>query len=94
MPRNKAKFRQDLKEAFRAAELASTKAAISTNTLEEDTVETAAEKIAQNCAKTYSETLLPKLADIIDNYIDSLEFNVSGLSNGGGTVAGKLFIMP
>lgn len=95
MARNKNKFANDIKEALIEAETEASKISFSMNGIgENDSVETIAQKVANATANKFAEVLAPKLQKAIDEHIDSLEFNVSGLANSGGVVTGILKIIP
>lgn len=91
--RDKNKFKTDLEKALGDAQMEAQKVTFDMGSIGEiDSVGSIAEKVAQKTSKKFAEVLAPKLQKAIDDYLDSLEFDVSGLANSGGTVVGILKI--
>ena len=95
MPRNKSQFRNAMKLAFTNATKDSQQAAFATASVDEnDSHAEVSTKMSNACANAFAESLFPTMTDIIDNYLNSLEFDVTGLSNGAGAVSGVLKVKP
>jgi hypothetical protein len=94
MSRNKTKFAKDLSELFSKAQLESQKAALETKVSETDSFEEAAKKISIAASKAFEKELFPKLADIFDEYLESIEYDFSAVSSPAGPVTGKLKLLP
>lgn len=88
MPRNKTKFRQELGIALASAMTDSANAAFNAGVTEDDNAATAAAKIVAAQAQAFSTSGAAKVAKVIDDYLDSLQIDLKGASNGGGSIAG------
>lgn len=94
MARNKGKFEKDLNGVIKSAY----KKAITSNfddiVSENDTVSTIANKMSDHVSKIFADELSKNLSTVIDNYLDSLEFDVTKLMSPAGAVSGEIKIIP
>lgn len=90
MARDKNKLKRDLEKAFNGASKKAFKASFETKTNKEDNIDQLSEKMASQFARIYADEISPKLAIILDEYLDSQVFDVSKLVAGGNPVSGIL----
>lgn len=91
MPRNKQDFTQELNRIFKAAQKQATSTSFNESLVSEnDSMSTVIQKVSEATASAFADAVAQPLANAIHKYIDDQVFDVSGLSNGGGTVAGIL----
>lgn len=89
MARQVGAFQSQLKTILKAAHKAASQAAMDPSTVSSgDSMEDAIKKFADKQAEVFSANLAPTLAKVIDEYITSQSFNVSGLSAPNGPVNG------
>jgi hypothetical protein len=90
MPRNKIKFKSDLQKVVKEASKKAYTASFNIKTNDDDTVEILSERMSDKFAEVYAKEMGPKLADLIDSYIDSQFFDVTGLAVSGSKVVGVI----
>ncbi|BBI90625.1 hypothetical protein HYO65_gp233 [Tenacibaculum phage PTm1] len=91
MARNKNKLSSDLKSVFKDAQKQATAKSFDPNIVNEnDSMEVVISKVSEATANTFADVLSNKLATIIDDYITSQDFDVSGLSAPNGPVSGVI----
>ena len=91
MPRNRAKFAQDITSLIQQASAKAYMESFNVPSSSSDTVETLMTKMTNKFSTKFSQELGPELASLIDKQLDDQLFNVSGLTAAGSTVTGIMF---
>lgn len=93
MPRNKTKFRNDIKDLFANAMTKSTKASFEASISENTPLSSIVAIVSSETANAFASEM-QKLADIIDDYLDSAELDLTAVMASGSPVSGKGKIKP
>lgn len=93
MARNKQKFNNDMTEAFENSCMLAMKASFSIHLDENSSTESMTHIIAKEFATTFAKEFRETVPKIIDNYLDSLDFDITKLTANGAPVAGILKVL-
>lgn len=91
--RNREKFKSDLTKTFKEAYLAASDSSLKVDLDENESIDSMKKKISKAASDSFALSMSDSLPKIIDDYLDSLEFDTTKLTAAGSPVAGILKIV-